>query len=105
MFVVNTTSATVGWARPSRLPPKRVPSSRRRNPGCPRRVVTTYGFLVEGGVVGVVGAGAVLASVPGAAPPLVGAGVVGAGVSGMAGAAPLPAGGVAGAVTGAGANV
>src|SRR5215510_760108 len=102
MFVVNTTSATVGWVRPSRFPPKRVPSSRRRNPGCPRRVVTAYGFLVDGGVVG---AGAVLASVPGAAPPLVGAGVVGAGVSGMAGGTALPAGGVTGAVTGAGANV
>src|SRR5262245_55638986 len=104
MFVVNTTSATVGSARPSRFPPKRVPSSRRRNPGCPRRVVTAYGFLVDGGVVDGVGAGAVLASAPGAAPPLVGAGVVGAGVSGMAGAA-LFAGGVAGAVTGCGVNV
>src|SRR5688572_7708005 len=33
MFVVNTTSATVSGASETRVPRKRVPSSRRRNPG------------------------------------------------------------------------
>src|SRR5687768_10015978 len=33
MFVVNTTSATVGGASVTSEPRKRVPSSRRRNPG------------------------------------------------------------------------
>src|SRR5258706_15088394 len=90
MFVVNTTSATVGEVRPNSLPRKRAPSSRRRNPGFPRREVTLapYGFLV-GGVV-VPGAGlvcafgaAVAGAVVGAV--VVGAVVVGAGASGIAG--------------------
>src|SRR5215831_8727142 len=111
MFVVNTTSATVGSLFPRSLPRNRVPSSRRRNPGCPRFALTFvfYGCFFGAGVAG---AGAFFSPVAGAAPfcgaPPVGAGaaVVGAGVSGIAGFAPdagaLLAGG---AVTGAGVNV
>src|ERR1700681_370385 len=47
MFVVNTTSATVGSRFPWSTPRKRVPSSRRRNPGVrfASVKVTRSGFL------------------------------------------------------------
>src|SRR4051812_31394948 len=97
MFVVNTTSATLGASLPRRLPRKRVPSSRRRNPGFPRRLVTgNYGFLVAGVFDG-----------GGGVPPVAGAVVVGDGaeVAGVAGARPGTAdvGALAGAFAGAGA--
>src|SRR5215208_921682 len=97
MFVVNTTSATVGTSRPNKAPRKRAPSSRRRNPLRPRNALT-YGFFAGGCSAGVfapvAGAGVVF-----------GAGVVGAGVNGIAGFAPpaaapgaAPAGALAGGV-------
>src|SRR4051812_35783189 len=103
MFVVKTTSATVGSSRPKRLPRKRAPSSRRRNPFLPRRKVTfSYGFLAgvfSAGALELFGAVVVAgADVPGAAP-------VGAGVNGTPGLAAPPAGGVAGAVAGGVENV
>src|SRR5690242_12328890 len=87
MFVVNTTSATVG-ASPDAAssPEKRVPSSRRRNPGVllEERFTARYGFFGAG--FGVVGAGVVVLGfvVVGLAPPGgVGAAPVGAGFAGV----------------------
>src|SRR5690349_18525982 len=103
MFVVNTTSATLGASPPRRLPRKRVPSSRRRNPERPRRSVTgRYGFFVAGGGV----AGGVVPPVAGAGAAPVGAGVAGARPgTAVVGLAPGAGAELAGAFTGAGANV
>src|SRR6266702_4969911 len=93
MFVVNTTSATVGAAPPSKLPRNRVPSSSRRNPGVVRCAVTgPYGFFVAGALVfgafvfGAFVFGAACVPFVGAALPPAGPGV-GAGCSGTAGLA------------------
>src|SRR5687768_8938778 len=46
MFVVNTTSATVGGASVTSEPRKRVPSSRRRNPGRRTGISLTRSLLL-----------------------------------------------------------
>jgi hypothetical protein len=60
MLVVKTTSATVGGVSALSEPRKRVPSSRRRNPGERLGSGTRYGVFVGAGVgvfVSPVGAG------------------------------------------------
>src|SRR3712207_522735 len=103
MFVVKTTSATLGPTAPERLPRKRAPSSRRRNPG--RRFGPLTGRYGCGGLAADVGdlfAGVpVGCALPGdgaavfcvaSAPPCAGAlpagagGLLAAGSSGTAGA-------------------
>jgi hypothetical protein len=101
MFVENTTSATVGTPPFQRddLPPllrmrprKRVPSSRRRNPGVVVDPLNSPYFLAAGGVVAGV-------CVPGAA---FGAAAPGAGSRGTAGAGAVVDGVVIGAEAGGG---
>src|SRR5688572_521473 len=67
MFVVNTTSATAGAIGWSIRPRKRVPSSRRRNPGKERWSVTAVRECLGYGVLGAGVAGAGVAGVLGAA--------------------------------------
>src|SRR5262245_38588363 len=76
MFVVNTTSATAGAIGRSSRPRKRVPSSRRRNPGRERWSVTGERYYLGCAPLGagVEGAGVVA-----------GAAVFGAASSGTAG--------------------
>src|SRR5687768_16460597 len=61
MFVVNTTSATAGGTGESRRPRKRVPSSRRRNPGTERGLLTGRRYCFGCGV-GAGDAGAVVSA-------------------------------------------
>src|SRR6185503_15674827 len=76
MFVVNTTSATAGAMARSSRPRKRVPSSRRRNPGRERWSVTGERYFLG---CAPLGAGA------GVAGGVAWAGVFGAASSGTAG--------------------
>src|SRR5688500_19068204 len=107
MFVENTTSATVGSDPAARAdsplpremrPRKRVPSSRRRNPGVLVASLKLLAYRLTGGVA----AGGVAEPVVGAAPGATVPGAVGAGSSGIAGVAGAALPGSAGAAAGAG---